>query len=137
MDQSEQVHRAGTGIRPQRQLEELARHMACLAHKIRDLASAAFENGTASSAMRDIFESFREVLNSDLPVAQFGDMFAQTLTYGLFAARYIQLNSTHFQSQGAIAPIPHTSSFLNQLSATTPSAQLAHDPFPGSLTHPP
>ena len=129
MEQSEQVRRIGTGIRPQRQLEELAKHMACLAHKIRDLAIAAFENGTASSAMRDICESFREVLNSDLPVAQFCDMFAQTVTYGLFAARYIQPDSTYFQSRGAIGPIPHTSSFLKQLSGTTTWAELGNEPF--------
>src|SRR5260221_7017177 len=131
MEQSEQVHRAGTGIRAHRQLEELAKHMACLAHKIRDLAIAAFENGTASSAMRDICESFREVLNSDLPVAQFCDMFAQTLTYGLFAARYIQPDSTYFQSRGDIGPIPHTSSFLKQLSGTTTWAELGNEPFTG------
>src|SRR2546425_9023203 len=131
MEQSEQVHRAGTGIRSHRQLEELAKHMACLAHKIRDLAIAAFENGTASSAMRDICESFREVLNSDLPVAQFCDMFAQTVTYGLFAARYIQPDSTYFQSRGAIGPIPHTSSFLKQLSGTTTWAELGNEPFTG------
>ncbi len=85
MEKSEQAHRIGNGTRLNRQFDELAKGMAGLAHKIRDLTVAAFEYTTVSGAIQKLFASFKEVSNADLTELQFADMFAQTLAYGLFA----------------------------------------------------
>jgi len=56
-----------------------------------------------------------EVLLPDLSVPEFADMFAQTLAYGLFAARYNHHGSAPFQRLGAASEIPKTNPFLRDL----------------------
>src|SRR5258708_12842268 len=106
MEKSEQAHRIGNGTRLNRQFDELARGMAGLAHKIRDLTVAAFEYTTVSGTMQKLFASFKEVSNAELTDIQFADMFAQTLAYGLFAARYNHPESARVQLQHVPHAIP-------------------------------
>ena len=65
----------------------LALRMARLTHFIRDMIVTAFEGKAASATLRDLHGAFEKALIPDLPIPQFADMFAQTLAYGLFAAR--------------------------------------------------
>ena len=65
----------------------LALRMARLTRFIRDMIVTAFENQTASATLIDLHGAFEKALIPDLPIPQFADMFAQTLAYGLFAAR--------------------------------------------------
>jgi len=66
--------------------KELAVRMARLAHMIRDLIVAAFEKELESGSLHGQFMAFRDHLIPDLGVAQFADMYAQTIAYGLFEA---------------------------------------------------
>ncbi len=66
---------------------ELALRMARLAHLIRNLIIAAFEKEPESGALHAQFSAFRDNLIPDLSTDQFADMYAQTIAYGLFAAR--------------------------------------------------
>jgi len=129
MEKSEQAHRIGNGTRLNRQFDELARGMAGLAHKIRDLTVAAFEYTTVSGTMQKLFASFKEVSNADLTELQFADMFAQTLAYGLFAARYNHTEPARFQLQHVTSAIPRTNAFLQQLFASLSGPELRDEPF--------
>ena len=70
--------------------EELARRLARLTHLIRDSIVLAFQTGNASKLLTDWRAVFAQTLLPELAEpgkeAEFADMFAQTLAYGLFSA---------------------------------------------------
>ncbi len=117
MDKNQHIQRTASGTTLNRQLEELACRMSCLAHKIRDLTITTFENGTTFATMRDLYELFKQELTSDLTVPQFSDLFAQTLSYGLFAAHFNYLDPPHFQRQHVTSATAQADPFLQQLFA--------------------
>ncbi len=129
MQKSEHIHRTGNGTSFNRKFEVLAYQVSCLAHKIRDLTIKAFENGAASTTMRELFESFKQVLTADLTVSQFADMFAQTLTYGLFVARFNSTGQLSSEGQHVHGAIPNIDPFLQKLFATITGPELNNEPF--------
>ncbi|HLJ36443.1 MAG TPA: N-6 DNA methylase, partial [Ktedonobacteraceae bacterium] len=116
---------------PIRKPADLARRMARLAHMIRDITVTAFEQREASDTLTGLYEAFKVVLLPDLPPAQFADMFAQTLAYGLFAARYNHTGSTLFNRRDAAREIPRTNPFLRKLFTTIAGADFDDEPFIG------
>lgn len=112
--------------------KELALRMARLAHFIRDMIVADFKKETASATLRDLHEAFERALIPDLPISQFADMFAQTLAYGLFAARVNHRGPRgSFRRLGAAAEIPKTNPFLRRLFETITGTELDEEPFVG------
>jgi predicted helicase len=106
--------------------------MARLTHLIRDVVVEAFEKGVASATLRDLRDAFAEVLIPDLSATDFADMFAQTLSYGLFAARVEHDPSRGpFRRQDAAREIPRTNPFLRRLFATIAGPDLDDEPFVG------
>ena len=75
--------------------------------------------GSAPSArgpwLREWLSAFREVLIPDLDEPQFADMFAQTLAYGLFAARVHATSGKDFSREMAAFNLPKTNPFLRKL----------------------
>jgi predicted helicase len=67
--------------------KELAQRMAALARMTRDLIQETFKRESEEGALHAQLKAFRETLIPFLTPAQFADMYAQTITYGLFAAR--------------------------------------------------
>jgi hypothetical protein len=67
--------------------KELAQRMAKLAQLIREVTANALKEEDNKGDLHEMLESFRRVLLADLTSAGFADMYAQTLCYGLFAAR--------------------------------------------------
>lgn len=96
--------------------KELAVRMAALARLIRSIIGKTFVEETEQGALHEQMEGFRKVLLHDLTPEQFGDMYAQTICYGLFAAR---CNSTekHFTRTHAAYDLPKTNPFLRKLFA--------------------
>lgn len=98
--------------------EELAKQMARLTKAIKYAVSAALKIENNSGELHQLKRGFKEVLLPDLDDAAFGDMYAQTISYGLFAARV-----GHQQSRGgypferltAALFIPPTNPFLKRL----------------------
>ncbi|MCL5006326.1 MAG: DNA methyltransferase [Acidobacteria bacterium] len=110
----------------------LALRMARLTHFIRDMIISAFENKSASATLRDLHGAFEKALIPDLPIAQFADMFAQTLAYGLFAARVNHHGPRgSFKRLGAASEIPKTNPFLRQLFDTITGTALDDEPYAG------
>ena len=73
------------------------------------------ENSDDNSDLRDQFETFKAVLIHDLTPADFADIYAQTLAYGMFAARLHDDTLDTFSRQEAAELIPKTNPFLRKL----------------------
>ena len=110
---------------------DLARRMARLTHMIRDTTVNVFERKKASETLDGLYKTFKEVLLPDLSVPQFADMFAQTLAYGLFAARYNHKKTTPFDRHEAANEIPRTNPFLRRLFASIAGPDFDDEPFIG------
>jgi hypothetical protein len=110
--------------------KELALRMARLTHLVRDVIVEAFEKRSASSTLLSLHRAFEAALIPDLPVPEFADMFAQTLAYGLFAARCNHKGpSGSFRRFGAAREIPKTNPFLRQLFDAITGAALDDEPY--------
>ena len=62
-----------------------------------------------------MFNAFKETLLATLTPDDFADMYAQTLTYGLFAARCTLPNATNFSRHTAVGTLPRSNPFLIEL----------------------
>jgi hypothetical protein len=116
---------------PIRSPKDLAERMARLTHMIRDIVVAAFDAGSESKDLKGLHETFKKVLIPDLSVADFADMFAQTLAYGLFAARVRHTGPALFTRVHAAAEIPRTNPLLRRLFATITGPDLDAEPYAG------
>ncbi|MDE0682412.1 MAG: N-6 DNA methylase, partial [Candidatus Poribacteria bacterium] len=93
--------------------EVLARH---LARRTRELQTQIATTLTdENSEIYGMFSAFKALLISTLTPADFADMYAQTLAYGLFAARCTLPNATHFSRHTATDALPRSNPFLVQL----------------------
>ena len=63
----------------------------------------------------ELLLGMRDVLMPDVGADEFSDIFAQTLTYGMFAARLNDPTPEDFSRYEAMALIPKTNPFLKQL----------------------
>jgi predicted helicase len=104
--------------------KELALGMARLAHMIRELIVNAFEKEPESGNLHAQLTAFRDNLIPDLAVGQFADMYAQTIVYGLFAARCTHPEEKSFARQNAAYLLPRTNPFLRKLFNTIAGPEL-------------
>ena len=115
--------------------EELARRLARLTHLIRDSIAAAFQTGNASSVLTDWRAVFAQTLLPELAdegkEAEFADMFAQTLAYGLFSARVMSGSARQFTLAEAARLIPKTNPFLRDFFDLITGPKLDDEPFIG------
>ena len=94
--------------------KKLAQRMARQAQLIRDLICKALGTDNENSELHSQLKSFREVLLRDLTNEQFADMYAQTITYGMFTARYNTPDVTGFSRRSAAFDLPKTNPFLRK-----------------------
>lgn len=71
--------------------------------------------GYSDSQLHQLFLSFKSMLISDLDNAHFADMYAQTIVYGLFAARLNDSTPQNFSREEAAQLIPKSNPFLRML----------------------
>ena len=95
--------------------KELANSMAGYTRTMQQQTIAALQQKLDDGWLHQWLEAFREVLIPDLDEKQFSDMFAQTLAYGLFAARVHTPEKEQFSRDSAARAIPKTNPFLQQL----------------------
>src|ERR1051326_6856972 len=94
---------------------DLAGRMAGMTRIIRDLITKTFEHEVEKGFLHTWLAAFREVLIPDLAEKEFADMFAQTLAYGLFAARIHTPPNKEFSREMAAFNLPKTNPFLRKL----------------------
>ena len=87
-----------------------------LARRTRELQTQVATTLTdEGSGIYRMFSAFKELLLSTLTSDDFADMYAQTLAYGLFAARCTLPNATHFSRHTAVDALPRSNPFLVEL----------------------
>ncbi|MEG4799895.1 N-6 DNA methylase [Microcoleus sp. ARI1-B5] len=98
--------------------EDLAKQMARLTKSIRLATESALEIENESGELHQLKRGFNEILLPDLNDAAFADMYAQTISYGLFAARVGHAQNPGnqvFDRRTAGTYIPATNPFLRRL----------------------
>jgi len=95
--------------------KDLAVRMAHQAHMIRNLIVNAFTSEPETGSLHSQLVAFRDNLLPNLAVEQFADMYAQTIAYGLFAARCTAPDNKDFTRQNAAYMLPKTNPFLRKL----------------------
>lgn len=94
--------------------KELAERMAAQAREIRTLISETFRQEGEKGGLHTQLSAFRKTLIPDLQPEQFADMYAQTIAYGLFAAR-TTAPAEGFSRMKAGYDLPRTNPFLRRL----------------------
>ncbi len=95
--------------------EDLAVRMAGLAHLMRNAALKTLELEPPTGTLRGWQSAFEKTLLPHLPAAEFADMYAQTLTYGLFAAKVTVGTGVTLSRDIAAGLLPETNPFLKKL----------------------
>ncbi len=72
-------------------------------------------NESANNTLRDQLNAFQNVLIHDIKAKEFADIYAQTIAYGMFAARLHDPTLDTFDRHEAAALIPKTNPFLRKL----------------------
>ena len=94
--------------------EDLAERMATISREIRYLITNTFEHEGERGQLHTQLSAFRKTLIPDLKPQQFADMYAQTIAYGLFAARATDPEGD-FSRMVAGYHLPRTNPFLRRL----------------------
>lgn len=98
--------------------EALAKQMARLTKAIRWATTDALDLEATNGELHQLKQGFSEVLLPDLNDLDFADMYAQTISYGLFAARVGHAQNPRgelFTRRTASTYIPATNPFLKRL----------------------
>ena len=69
----------------------------------------------ANNTLREQYDAFKKILISDISHKGFADIYAQTIAYGMFAARLHDPTLDDFSRQEAASLIPKSNPFLRKL----------------------
>lgn len=93
--------------------KHLAKIMGGKAQRIRDNIKDILSTETGKkSELYSVYETIKRLLVNDLDTNKFADMYAQTLVYGLFVARFYDESLDTFSRQEARELIPASNPFL-------------------------
>ncbi|OAV73202.1 putative helicase [Bacteroidales bacterium Barb6] len=98
--------------------KRLAEMMAGKARLLSDIIAKALtsdEDKDENSTLREQKEAFKEILIHDITPKGFADVYAQTIAYGMFAARLHDPTPDTFSRQEAAELIPKSNPFLRKL----------------------
>lgn len=97
---------------------KLAQMMAGKARLLSDVIEKALtsdESHNEDSTLKDQMSAFKEILIHDITPKGFADVYAQTIAYGMFAARLHDPTLPTFSRQEAAELIPKSNPFLRKL----------------------
>jgi predicted helicase len=95
--------------------EQLAKMMAEKARLLAETIKKALKSPSSETdTLNGQYEAFKKILIHNLGVSEFADIYAQTLAYGLFAARLNQEDSRQFTRLLAAQLIPQSNPFLRK-----------------------
>ncbi|MTH79417.1 type ISP restriction/modification enzyme [Paracoccus aestuariivivens] len=96
--------------------EDLAVRMAGKANLIKDvLRKTLVDDEVLESELMSQYQAFRENLIKDITPADFADIYAETIAYGMFAARLHDETRNTFSRQEALELLPKSNPFLRAL----------------------
>lgn len=102
-------------IKSSKRLAELMAGKARLLADVIDKALTSDEINHQNSTLNDQMLAFRQILIHDITPKGFADVYAQTITYGMFAARLHDPTLPTFSRQEAAELIPKSNPFLRKL----------------------
>jgi predicted helicase len=98
--------------------KKLAKIMASKARLLSDVIEKALtsdESNSEDSTLKDQMLGFKQILIHDITPKGFADVYAQTIAYGMFAARSHDASLETFSRQEAYELIPKSNPFLKKL----------------------
>lgn len=96
--------------------KNLAQHLARRARQMSvEVLYTLKDQSSERGEMVETYNAFKQVLLPDLTWEAFSDMYAQAITYGLFAARCTSLTVKEFTRLSAANLVPKTNPFLRRL----------------------
>ncbi len=98
--------------------KKLAEMMAEKAKILAYIIKNALDEDIAAGAVTDLtnqMKAFKDILIHDIDAKSFADIYAQTIAYGMFAARLHDKDLDTFSRQEAADKIPKTNPFLRKL----------------------
>ncbi len=107
----------GQTITSSKQLAQMMANKARLLADIIEKALLSDEETQENSTLKDQMNAFREILIHDITPKGFADVYAQTIAYGMFAARLHDTSLDTFSRQEAAELIPRSNPFLRKLFA--------------------
>ena len=111
-------HLSTIACQPITSAKVLAKQMAGKARLLENIIEQAMADSTESYAndnLRGQYNAFKDVLIHELKPAEFADIYAQTIAYGMFAARLHDATPEDFGREEAARLIPKTNPFLRQI----------------------
>ncbi|NLJ82620.1 MAG: N-6 DNA methylase, partial [Bacteroidales bacterium] len=105
----------GQTIKSSKKLAEMMAGKARLLSDIIGNALTSDEENHQNSTLRDQKQAFKEILIHDITPKGFADVYAQTIAYGMFAARLHDSTLDTFSRQEAAELIPKSNPFLRKL----------------------
>ncbi len=94
---------------------DLAQRLARIARWLDEVINQIFATEKVTGSLHRQLTAFRDTLLPNLGPAEFADMYAQTLVYGLFAARVAHPKERLFSRLTAWNLIPKTNPFLRRM----------------------
>jgi len=105
----------GNTIKSPKKLASMMAAKARLLQVILEKAITTDEENQGNTELQQQYATFKSILIHDLTPAGFADIYAQTLAYGMFAARLHDDTLDTFSRQEAIELIPKSNLFLRKL----------------------
>jgi predicted helicase len=105
----------GQTIKSSKKLAEMMAGKARLLSEVIEKALTSDENNHEDSTLKDQMSAFKQILIHDITAKGFADVYAQTITYGMFAARLHDATLPTFSRQEAYELIPKSNPFLKKL----------------------
>ncbi|WP_425639191.1 type ISP restriction/modification enzyme [Algoriphagus yeomjeoni] len=99
---------------PKKLAEMMAGKARMLANVIENSLNSD-EINQENSTLREQMNAFKEILIHDITPKEFSDVYAQTISYGMFAARLYDESLDSFSRQEAAELIPKSNPFLRKL----------------------
>lgn len=105
----------GQTIKSSKKLAEMMAGKARLLSDVIEKALTSDEEKHENSTLKDQMKAFKEILIHDITPKGFADVYAQTIAYGMFAARLHDPTLPTFSRQEAAELIPKSNPFLRKL----------------------
>jgi len=105
----------GQTIKSSKKLAEMMAGKARLLSNVIEKALTSDETNQEDSTLKDQMNAFKQILIHDITPRGFADVYAQTISYGMFAARLHDPSLDSFSRQEAAELIPKSNPFLRKL----------------------
>jgi len=105
----------GQTIKSSKRLAEMMAGKARLLSEVIEKALTSDETNHEDSTLKDQMKAFKQILIHDITPKGFADVYAQTIAYGMFAARLHDATLPTFSRQEAAELIPKSNPFLRKL----------------------